>query len=123
MLHQVHAAKLTADLSAALVSTFLLWHGHTRTGFAVRYAPPVVASAAVLRRDLSRLRATRRGRYVLAHMTRAAEATRLAGDTVMAVGAARRRMPVVAAGLGVVVLGWCFPAPCQEARSICGRAC
>jgi hypothetical protein len=123
LVHQVHAGKLAADISAAAVSNVLLWRGRTRAGLAVRYLLPVAASAVILPRDLSGLRDTRRGRYVVAHMPPPAQAVRLLGDTVMAVGAARRRLPLVVLGLGVVVAGWSGIAiPRPGTRSSCRRS-
>lgn|SRR2546421_3238072 len=111
LLHQVHGAKLSADIAASALSTVLLWRGRIPAGLAVRYLLPPAASVVILPRDLSRLRQTRRGRYVLAHMTRGAEVLRLLGDAVMAIGAGRRRPALLVAGLVGVLLGWCRPTP------------
>jgi hypothetical protein len=105
-LHQVHTLKLAADASAAVASTVLLWRGHLRAGLAIRYAVPIIASAVVLQMDLSQLPGTARGRYVRAHMPPAAQAVRLAGDAIMAVGAYRRSPRLLITGLGVVIAGW-----------------
>jgi hypothetical protein len=106
VLHQVHWAKLAADIGASAVSLPLIWRGDRIAGLVVHFLVPVVASAALLRVDTSRLRSTRRGRYVLEHMPPAAQAVRLAGDAVMTVGAWRRSGPLVAAGVLMVIAGW-----------------
>src|SRR6266545_25275 len=51
-------------------------------------------------------RCTRRGRWVRAHMPPSAQAVRLAGDAVMALGASRRRPALLVAGALIVAAGW-----------------
>jgi hypothetical protein len=106
VLHQVHWAKLTADVAASIVSLTLIWNGHRRLGLIVHLGTPVLASAVLLRADTQTLRSTRRGQYVLEHMPVAAQAVRLAGDAVMTIGVWRRNGPVIAIGTLVVVAGW-----------------
>ena len=107
LLHQVQAPKLAADIGASIVSLAMIWRGHRRAGLVVHFLVPVAASAALLRTtDTSRLRDTRRGRYVLAHMPAAAQAVRLVGDAVMTVGAWRRSGLLIAAGGLMVIAGW-----------------
>src|SRR5437660_12709242 len=98
VLHQVHPAKLAADASASVASTWLLWRGRTATGFAVHYLVPLVASAVVLHRDLSPLRGTARGRYVLANMPPPAPAGRALGGTLMGRGARRPQRHAIPPG-------------------------
>jgi hypothetical protein len=107
LLHQVHSAKLAADASSSLISTVLLWRRHGLAGLVFRYVPPLVVSAALLRfADLDVRRDRPSGRYVVAHMPPAAQAIRLAGDTMMAFGAWRRRPAIVAVGVVVIAIGW-----------------
>jgi hypothetical protein len=106
LLHQVHCAKLCADVAASIVSLALIWKGHRRLGLIVHLGIPVLASAVLLRADTETLRSTRRGKYVLKHMPPAAQAVRLVGDAVMTVGAVRRDIFVIAIGTLVVVVGW-----------------
>ena len=106
VLHQAHWAKLAADGTASIVSLVLIWTGHRIVGLIVHFVTPAVASAALLRADTSRLRSTRRGRYVLKHMPPVAQAVRLAGDAVMTVGAWRRSGSLIAAGALIVIAGW-----------------
>ncbi len=107
LIHQVHPAKVGADVTAALASTVLLWQGRPAGGLAVRCALPLAGSAAVLGlADLDALARTRRGRYVLAHMPPSAQALRLAGDALMALGAHRRSPALMLAGAAVVATGW-----------------
>ena len=107
LLHQVHPAKLAIDISSSLASTVLLWRRYARAGLLFRYIPPLIGSAAVLRfADLDARRDRPSGRYVVAHMPPAAQAIRLAGDTMMAFGAWRRRPAIVAVGVVLIALGW-----------------
>lgn len=108
LLHQVHPAKLATDIAAEVVSDALLWHRRPVLGLASRAVPPVVASALLVRRDLTPLAGTARGRYVLAHMPPSAQALRLAGDVLTGWGSWRRSVPTVLAGLAVIAAGWSF---------------
>src|SRR6266705_5764881 len=103
-IHQVHAAKVGADVSAAVISNVLLWHERPVAAVTVRLLVPVGASGAVLAfADLDRLSRTRRGRYVLAHMPPSAQALRLAGDALMGLGAHRRSRPLLLMGAVAVI--------------------
>ena len=120
LVHQVHPVKLTADIAAAVASTLLLWHGRYRTGWTVRFAVPILASAGVLAwADIESRADTRAGRYVLAHMPPSAQALRLAGDAVLAWGACRRRRSALALGVAVITVGWAhglLPNPKRMSR-------
>ncbi len=106
--HQIHPAKLAADIVAELVSLPLIWAGRRRSGLLLHFALPMVGSAIVLRRtaDLECLRRSAAGRYVRTEMTPAMQAVRLAGDGVATVGAWRRSIALIAAGAALVLAGW-----------------
>jgi hypothetical protein len=107
LVHQVHPVKLAFDISASVISNVLLWQHRLASGLLSRYLLPVAGSALVLRfGDLERLRGTKQGSYVLEHMPPASTAVRLAGDTVMAVGAWRRKPSWMVAGAHLIVAGW-----------------
>ncbi len=107
LVHQVHPVKLAFDVSASVVSNVLLWRHRLGGGIASRYLLPVMGSALVLGfADLDQLRDTPSGRYVLEHMPPASTALRLGGDTLMAVGAWRRKPSWLVAGALIVVAGW-----------------
>jgi hypothetical protein len=107
VIHQVHAAKIGADIGAAIASNVLLWRERPAAAVAVRLIVPVAASGAVLAlADLDGLSRTRRGRYVLAHMPPSAQLVRLAGDALMGVGASRRSAPLLLAGAAAIAVGW-----------------
>lgn len=107
LVHQVHPVKLAFDISASVVSNVLLWRHRLRAGLVSRYLLPVAGSALVLGfADVDRMRDTPRGRYVLEHMPPASTALRLGGDTLMAVGAWRRKPSWMVAGALIVAAGW-----------------
>jgi hypothetical protein len=107
LVHQVHPVKLAFDISASVASNVLLLQHRLGAGLVSRYLLPVMGSALVLGfADLDKLRDTRRGRYVLQHMPPASTALRLGGDTLMAVGAWRRKPSWLLAGALTVVAGW-----------------
>ena len=107
LVHQVHPGKLAVDIGASAVSNLLLWRGNVVAGVAVRYVAPVLGTALVLRlADLDSLAATRRGKYVLEHMPPPMMGIRLGGDMLMAIGAWKHRPAWLAAGAGLVLIGW-----------------
>jgi hypothetical protein len=107
LLHQVHPVKISVDVSASIISNFLLWRARPVTAVAVRFVLPAASSAVVLGlADLDAVARTRRGRYVLAHMPPSAQVTRLAGDALMGLGAYRRNPALLAIGVAVIAVGW-----------------
>jgi hypothetical protein len=107
LIHQVHPAKICADVTASILSNALLWHARPKSALAVRVTLPVAGSVAVLAlADLDALARTRRGKYVLVHMPPSAQAVRLAGDVLMGIGARRRSAGLLLVGAAVVAAGW-----------------
>jgi hypothetical protein len=121
LLHQVHPLKLLTDVACGLASTALMWRRRVRAALLVAHLPPVLASAIIVRGDLSRLKATRRGRYVLEHMPPSAQALRLLGQAIMWRAAYRRRAVGVAAGALAVLIGWSHGLLPARARLGAGR--
>jgi hypothetical protein len=111
VVHQVHPVKIGADITASVISNALFWKGRPKSAITVRALLPVTGSLAVLSlADLDALAASRRGRYVLAHMPPSAQAVRLAGDALMGLGAHRRSAALLIAGAIVIAAGWSHPA-------------
>ncbi|WP_125609974.1 hypothetical protein [Specibacter cremeus] len=107
LLHQVHPVKLAFDVAAAVASNVLLWRHRPCVGLVVRFAGPMVGSAVVLRfADVGRLRRRPAGQYIVHNMPPTSQFLRLAGDAAMAYGSWRRNPKLMAAGLGIIVLGW-----------------
>ena len=106
LLHQVHPAKLATDISADVVSTWLMWQRRPRAALLLAHAAAALASATVTRCDLSPLQTTRRGRYVLSHMPPSAQALRYLGQVLAWYAAYRHRPAGVALGHVLIAAGW-----------------
>jgi hypothetical protein len=106
LVHQIHPAKLATDISVSVVSTVLFWQRRPIPGLLVFALPAPVASALVLRRDLSVYRDSAAGRYVLAHMPPSMQVIRSVSAVAVAVGGWRRSPALILAGLALVGLGW-----------------
>ena len=108
LLHQVHAAKLATDITFGIVSTVLMWRHRVVSALVIAFVPAIVASALVLRLDLSDLRDTRLGRYVLANMPPTAQAVRMLGQIVAWLAAYLRRPSGIVTGILITLSGWSF---------------
>jgi hypothetical protein len=110
--HQIHPLKLAADVSGTVVSAWLLWEHRLIASMLAAFVPALVASAFMLKTmRFERQRDSAFGRYVAFHMTRAAEAVRLAGGGVALVGAWFHAGWIIAAGALVIVVGWTYSLP------------
>jgi hypothetical protein len=105
--HQIHPAKLYADIATALVALDLFWRHALIPGLIVGLLPPVLVSAVLLREvDLSRYRASPMGAYVRRFMPPWLQAVRLFGIGV-AFYASWHHVPAgIYAGLALVALCW-----------------
>lgn len=105
--HQIHPAKLFTDWGAAAVALYFLWQHELVIALVVMFAPPLLASLAILLwDDLEKYKQSAFGGYVRRYMTRAMEAVRLAGMGVMALGAWSRTAWLIPAGLFVILFAW-----------------
>ena len=105
--HQIHPAKLGTDILAAVVSLYFLWQHQLLLGLVIHFAPPVLASALLVR--FGHFHAQKNsafGRDVARHMTHTIEVVRLAGDIVMVFGAWYHAPAVIATGLLIVFAAW-----------------
>jgi hypothetical protein len=89
-----------------LLSTWLMWRGDVRKALIAGFVRAVVASAILVDRDLSPIRATGRGRCVLQHMPPSAQALRLLGQAVAWQAAYRQRPAGIVLGHVIVPVGW-----------------
>src|SRR5215831_13514681 len=111
LVHQLHLAKIGADVTASLVSNVLLWQARPKAAIAVRVLLPLAGWAAVVRfADLDALARTGRGRYVLTHMPPSAQAVRLVGDALMGLASYRHRRALIIGGAAVILAGWSHAA-------------
>ena len=106
--HQIHPAKLAADVGGSLVSTYLMWRRRLVAAMLAAFVPAVVASVLVMRyADLERRKHSPFGRYMRRYMDRRVlDAWRFFGQVVMWVGAWYRVGKLVPIGLATVVAAW-----------------
>jgi Co/Zn/Cd efflux system component len=105
--HQIHPAKLAADVGGSLVSTFLMWRRRFVAAMLAAFVPAVVASALIIRyADLEQRKRSRFGRYVHRYMDWRVSALRFFGQVVVWVGAWYRVDKLVPIGVAIVVAAW-----------------
>jgi hypothetical protein len=106
--HQIHPAKLVADVSGSIVSTYLMWRRRFVAAMVAAFVPAVLASVLVIRcADLERRKHSRFGRYMRRYMDRRSlDAWRFFGQVVMWVGAWYRVGKLVPIGVATVVAAW-----------------
>jgi hypothetical protein len=106
--HQIHPAKLAADVGGSLVSTYLMWRRRFACAMLAAFVPAVLASVLVMRyADLERRKHSPFGRYMGRYMDRRVlDAWRFFGQVVMWVGAWYRVGKLVPIGAATVVAAW-----------------
>ena len=105
--HQIHPAKLAADVGGSLVSTYLMWRRRFAWAMLAAFVRAAVASILVIRyADLERRKHSRFGRYVHRYMDWRAGAWRFFGQVVVWVGAWYRVGKLVPIGWAIVVAAW-----------------
>ena len=105
--HQIHPAKLAADILSEPVSLYFLWQHALPIGLATHFGPPILASVIViLACPLEAQRSSRLGRYIARHMSRTVESVRFAGDILMVSGAWFHVPAAIIGGLVVVAAAW-----------------
>ena len=86
--HQIHPAKLVADIGGSLASTYLMWWRSFAAAMLAAFVPATVASILVIRySDLEPRKHSPLGRYVRRYLDWRAGAWRSIGQVVMWVGA------------------------------------
>ena len=105
--HQIHPAKLFADIATALVAIDLFWRHALAPGLIIALLPPVLVSAVLVREaDLERYRSSLMGAYLRQFMPPWVQAMRLFGVGV-AFYAAWYHFPAgVISGLALVAICW-----------------
>lgn len=105
--HQIHPAKLFADISSSVVSLWLFWQHSLWLGLLFHFLFAVIGSSLVIRfADLEKLKQSPFGKYVKKYMNRKIEALRLAGDVVTVFGAWYHSWLVIVAGFLIVLFAW-----------------
>jgi hypothetical protein len=105
--HQIHPAKLFADISTALVAIDLFWRHALVPGLIIALLPPVLVSAVLLSEaNFERVRSSPMGAYLRRFMPPWVQAMRLFGVGV-AFYAAWFHFPAgVISGLALVAICW-----------------
>jgi hypothetical protein len=105
--HQIHPAKLFADVSSALIAIDLLWRHELVPGLIIAFLPPVLVSAVLIREvDLERYRASPMGAYLRRFMPPWVQAVRLFG-VALAFYASWHHVPAgIYGGLALVAVCW-----------------
>jgi hypothetical protein len=105
--HQIHPAKVFADVASALLAIDLFWRHELLPGIVIALLPPALVSAVLLREaDLERYRASGMGAYLRRFMPPWVQALRLFGAAV-AWYAAWYRVPALVIG-GLVLVAACW---------------
>ena len=105
--HQIHPAKLAADVGGSLVSTYLMWRRRFAWAMLAAFAPAVLASVLVIRyADLERRKHSRFGRYIHRYIDWRVSGLRSFGQLVIWVGAWQRVGKLVPIGVAIVVGAW-----------------
>ena len=120
--HQIHPAKLFADLATALVGIDLFWQHQLVPGLIIALVPPALVSTVLLREaDLDRYRSSPMGAYLRRFMPPWVLAVRLFG-VAMAFYASWHHVPAgIYGGLALVAVCWAnglFRGGPRPARSI-----
>jgi hypothetical protein len=105
---QIHPAKLAADVSGSIVSTYLMWRRRFAWAMLSAFVPAVIASVLVIAyADLEHRKRSRFGRYMRRYMDRRLlEAWRFFGQVVIWVGAWYRVGELIPIGWAIVVAAW-----------------
>src|SRR5215204_4568065 len=98
--HQIHPAKLAADVSGSLLSTYLMRRRRFAWAMLAAFVPAVAASVVIIAyADLERSKDSPFGRYMRRYMNRRVEAWRFFGQVVIWVGAWYRVGKLIPIGL------------------------
>jgi len=105
--HQIHPAKLFADIATALVGIDVFWRHELIAGLIIAFLPPVLVSAVLIREgDLERYRSSAMGAYLRRFMPPWVQAVRLFG-VALAFYASWHHVPAgIYGGLALVAVCW-----------------
>jgi len=105
--HQIHPAKLFADIATAIVAIDLFWRHALAPGLIIALLPPLLVSAVLLQEgDLERYRSSPMGAYLRRFMPPWVQAVRLFG-VALAFYASWHHVPAgIYGGLALVAVCW-----------------
>jgi hypothetical protein len=105
--HQIHPAKLAADVGGSLLSTYLMRRRRFAWAMLAAFVPALLASVLVIRyADLERRKHSPFGRYIHRYMDWRVSGLRSFGQVVIWVGAWQRVGKLVPIGWAIVVGAW-----------------
>jgi hypothetical protein len=105
--HQIHPAKLFADIASAVIAIDLFWQHELVPGLIIAFLPPVLVSAVLIREaDLERYRSSPMGAYLRRFMPPWVQAVRLFGAGVVLYAAWHQVPAGVYGGLALVAACW-----------------
>ncbi len=97
----------TSDISAEIVSLYLLWKHKLLVGMLAALVPPVIVSTLLMRlADLEKYKQSAFGRYIRDDMTPSVVAMRTLGTVLTHLGAWYRKPALLPLGWLIVLLGW-----------------
>lgn len=105
--HQIHPAKLFADIATAIVAIDLFWRHALAPGLIIALVPPLLVSAVLLQEgNLERYRSSPMGAYLRRFMPPWVQAVRLFG-VALAFYASWHHVPAgIYGGLALVAVCW-----------------
>src|SRR5688572_25611671 len=105
--HQIHPAKLGADLVSGVAAVLLLASGRPVLGLAFGLVVPVTASVVIIRRvDLEAQKRSRFGAYMKKFMTTSAQVQRVAGFGILCWAAWQGSYLSGVLGAALIVHAW-----------------
>jgi hypothetical protein len=121
--HQIHPAKLFADIATALIGIDLFWRHELVPGLIIAILPPVLVSTVLLREaDFERYRSSPMGAYLRRFMPPWVQAVRLFGVAIAFYAAWYHLAAGVIGGLALVAVCWGAGAVCDGTRLLRRRS-
>ncbi len=106
---QIHPARLLADWTTGLYACYLIWHQEIIPAVVVAFIPSLIVSLIIVRFvDLERIKNSPFGRYYKRTYTKTVDLIRFGGFVVMAGGSWDQSLPIVAAGLAIIIGTWTY---------------
>jgi hypothetical protein len=106
--HQIHPLKLSTDISASILTTYLLWHHNVFWFLIFCLAPSLIASLLIVKFiNLEKLKESSLGKYIEKYMTTLMEAIRMTGQIIVWIAAWYHLPFLIIIGYLVAIAGWC----------------
>jgi hypothetical protein len=113
--HQIHPAKVFADVATAIIAIDLFWQRALIPGLVVGLGPPILVSLAILQEiHLEPYRQSRLGAYLRRYMTATAQTLRLFGALLAFYAAWHRVLAGIVAAFVLVAACWAYGIVLRE---------